>query len=319
MDKAVIQFGGALGYPQLTVPKSVEVHQDAAAFQQAAFNIPEGEPLPWGEEDFEAQSFPMILCRGYSTRDCSPAELLRALLALGWLQSERDLVPAVKGFCQTWGPLNTGYSLSVRRSSFFEEEDFGDDGWHDWSSEWEPVRAYWQHSRRVRALLNVANDLHQGQPGKVEDWALYYGQQTQDMEHLMGRSIQSYKRRVAAEISFWIRKAAVHPAVRWDDQGAFLELNQCEVGDEMTTSYTTSQILALHLAAVITSPKGLCRCSICGGVYNPKTRKPREGENRYCTGSGLDSGLDCEKKGHSSIVARRQREKRQKAIPPQLT
>lgn len=158
----------------------------------------------------------------------------------------------------------------------------------DWDG-WELLADWRWWSGQAQALLNIAARLHEGEPGRVEDWQRVYERQPRVdpkrwKRHVAGRAASSQRARYAAVVvrgerqqlarvlNEWALLGNVRPRFSWSSGGPSIELRADLFG-----------LIALQLLQAVAKTVGLAVCSGCGEGYG-LTQRPREGERRYCGG-----------------------------------
>jgi len=123
----------------------------------------------------------------------------------------------------------------------------------------------------MRAILNIAARLHEGEVGKPQDWRPLYDKVND------------------RPVPWWKRSVPVDRAVLSDVLGEWLNIAhvrlECHWSGEKPAIHIATQALfgalVVQLALAISRTDGLAVCSGCGLSYVP-SRRPRETKRRYC-------------------------------------
>jgi len=164
-------------------------------------------------------------------------------------------------------------------------------GWDEEnSSGWEPLQAWRNYARQIRAILKMAANLHHGKPcdpsdilafnqpdpEKAKEWLkMGVAEPRQEgrfhSEAAERERVSSHRALVANVINSWLWYGDVYPGLFWSEENPRLEL----------TGTGLFGALATQLVLAISRTGGLVFCSGCGAPYFPE-RRPREGERHYC-------------------------------------
>ncbi len=134
-------------------------------------------------------------------------------------------------------------------------------GWVDERCCWEPIEAWRLFAAQARGLLNIAAQLHDDQPGRLEDWQNIYYQRAC----------------VAVIVNEWLGWGNVRPVFEWPiDRSPDVKLG----------GGALFRALAVQLMLSISRTDGLAICSACGIPYVP-SRRPPQGRRNYCHECGI--------------------------------
>ena len=173
-----------------------------------------------------------------------------------FVRSSNASADRILNYARRFGPL--GYGSSSEK-----------DGWQS-----EPLDDWRKFGRRVRAILNISAQLHQGELGNSKDWDIIKRPgRGQDEITLDERLIADRH-----DICFHVNglTSNVRQMLRWSGRSPELML----VGSERVTSY-----IAIQLLLAVSRSKGLITCSSCGELYSPR-RRPAASKRRYCQDCG---------------------------------
>lgn len=162
-------------------------------------------------------------------------------------------IPAPQGAIHAWCTHLGRYS---------EESYLGEcDGW-------EPIAAWRHFASQFRALLNLAGELHRGEPGKAEDWQLAYGSR----KTVRGTgSVGQGQTVVSLFVERLLVMTGVRPHFSWRTGKPAMKLGAGGLFGA----------LAVQLALAISRTDGIAWCASCGSPFHP-TRMPRDGHRSYC-------------------------------------
>lgn len=147
----------------------------------------------------------------------------------------------------------------------------------------EPVPWWRLWSKRARATLAVATNLHQGKPGRESDWSLLAADEWPGRELglwflaegsvELGSDLATDREALGVKLDDWLRVAGARVAVGWDPEEArpFLDLGGTGL----------FQNVARELVLTVSKLDGLAVCDGCGNPYSPE-RKPRADRHNYC-------------------------------------
>ncbi len=130
----------------------------------------------------------------------------------------------------------------------------------------EPLGAWRYYARQARALLSLAGDLRAGEPGKGEDWEVFYG-----FPLSQNSSLSDRKWFVSLIVDEWLELGGVRPHLTWADRG-------CEIAFGSRTLFGT---LATQLLLTVATDGAIAICASCGRFFRP-VRHPRPGQQSYC-------------------------------------
>ncbi len=173
---------------------------------------------------------------------------------------------------------------------------------------WEPLVAWESFSRSARAVMNVAAQLHQGDPGNVEDWYMLIGHDstlerwTEERTRYMAAQEWrgTWRSRISSErwwvsnlVNFWLEDGDVRWQCTWEESDFALT----------TGVQSLYGAIVIQLALAVGRVEALATCSNCRTAYIP-SRKPVEGRRRYCS-SCQDAGVP-QRDATASLRGRRQ-------------
>jgi hypothetical protein len=186
----------------------------------------------------------------------------------------------VLGICEAHGePSSWGYdSCAMLRSPMLPHDQY-----------WEPIDSWRRYAREVGALLSLAADLEQGEPGEVGDWeaivgVLHRGWHGLDEASLVCEEVLNQPKLTVDDKRWCLTQAInerlkysdVRPEVVWDSGVRQLRLSAGGPGG-------LSGLLALQIAAAITSRDNLLKCYRCRKPYvRDDRRAPARGGRQYC-------------------------------------
>ena len=163
-----------------------------------------------------------------------------------------------------------------------------------------------QHWRRwsafAKAMLSIANKFQDGEPLSRENWAVLgwdappaEAKPRPPREHI--RSLERFAFVNGMNLTLW--SWDVRPQIRWSQDS--------ELRLEMGGRTLLSGIGALLLSAICRSDHPTL-CSACGSLY-PPSRKPRDGENRFCKKCGKRAARRLAQRRYIQNLKLRQKEK----------
>ena len=245
----------------------------------------------------------------------------------------------VLNFAKAWGPLGicrhgkpSGHDPDCWPLGTFQ-------GWDDEEGNpyWEPIEAWHRYSRQLDALLSVAVELQQGRPGRREDWDTMNGAEPYRTDLYRSHGLRGLRdeprhgqpgmtsRPGRVEVTYWAPPATATSA---EDQRLWLALaldkwliygevrpqshwlpTESSVGIRLAY-HGLPGVLAVQLAATLTSPRGLYRCVGCHRAFipAPAKRRPRRGTRPWCGRSP-----DCDRAAQQRDWARRNPRQRKEA------
>jgi hypothetical protein len=136
---------------------------------------------------------------------------------------------------------------------------------------WEPLEVWRRYSRQMRAFLNIAARLHEGDLGRLEDWRVLYYQVEDGPVPWWKRVTAADRRVVTLQLKEWLAIGRVELEPSWDEEPLALRLGVAGLFGA----------LAVQLALAISRTDGLAVCSGCGISYIP-SRRPKANRRRYC-------------------------------------
>lgn len=143
---------------------------------------------------------------------------------------------------------------------------------------WEPIERWLHFVRGARALLQIAAALHQGHPGKGDDWAIVYedfsDREGFDTIRQRPRSVEDDRDHFQLWVGEWLRWGRPAFSFSW-----------LEREPQVTVWAHTFGHLALQLVSSATRLHGLAWCIECGQAYLAN-RKPQAGRRNYCQECG---------------------------------
>jgi hypothetical protein len=170
---------------------------------------------------------------------------------------------------------------------------------------WEPTAKWFRLVRQARAVLNIAEQLSRGDRPREADWGeLHGGYLGTTLAERPEEPLPILGAEVAGVVSTWLKWADVVPRMIWGGQEAAF---QCVLEPAVPSLGESPpgfvfQLLALQLAAALTSPKGLYSCSECGMPFNPLKRRVRSDREAYCPSC---TSIDSEGRPKSKAAKRR--------------
>jgi hypothetical protein len=169
----------------------------------------------------------------------------------------------VYAFALKWGPLLL-CEHGAPSSHQWDCSWLGLDRWPLASGRaWEPLGPWYMLAQNAREILEGAADVHYRRISGEDAWF---------MRHT-----------VEEEASEWLKAAAVTPSLRWPEGDPAPYVTLTEGG--------LFGVLAIQLAAALTSPLGIYRCTTCGFPFTPAHRKRRMDQRRYCPSCSMDASL----------------------------
>jgi hypothetical protein len=147
----------------------------------------------------------------------------------------------------------------------------------------EPLARWFYYAGLARAMVAVAAELHQGVPGRREDWkAILVGRDSEDkIEPVIERLATSvpYGRLYLGQfVNQWLELGDVRPRLLWtvsSPEPRFL------------LQAPTFGLLGVQLMVAISRSHELVLCSGCARPYLREGRKAPRGRRNYCGGCGL--------------------------------
>jgi hypothetical protein len=150
-------------------------------------------------------------------------------------------------------------------------------------SGWEPIKIWRRLSRRARAMLYIAANLHQGRPGEPEDWDVctYLPREKRIALNPTTRTFD-YRRQVSQEkdwlgslVNNWLEVGGISVSFGWWRQGTYVSLD--------TGGGWLMGALAFQLMLAICRKDGFAFCRNCGNPFFPP-RRLRANAHYYCEG-----------------------------------
>jgi hypothetical protein len=152
-------------------------------------------------------------------------------------------------------------------------------------SEGEPIRAWRNHARFARALLNIAARLHEGEIGSDEDWKtlhfdeagfLGWDYATERRKAKKFPDIDHEKSLIADGVNtYWLGSGGVQPRVYWKASRPIITFECPKPYGKLFGN------LAIQLMMAMSQIDSLAICSVCGQSYMP-IRRPKNNQRRYC-------------------------------------
>ncbi|MBI2304633.1 MAG: hypothetical protein HYU86_07805 [Chloroflexi bacterium] len=161
--------------------------------------------------------------------------------------------------------------------------------WEGRSWYYDPIPQWFYSSRQARAILNLAAQLHQGEPTSKDDWAALY----QGNDYSMCEADRQW-RLLLNVVNGWLSLANARPCLVHNGQHVIFALGG-------GGTYTA---LAVQLMLAVTRSQDLILCSGCGHPYLREGRRPKSGQRNYCP--------DCHEKGVPARERKRAQRMRQR-------
>lgn len=143
---------------------------------------------------------------------------------------------------------------------------------------YDPVGVWRRFAALFRAMLNIAAQLHQGKPGRPEDWQIVAGPPlslaTAPLFQRRGLAVDRDKLVVALNVLLSIGR--VRPVVTWREGKWAIEFTG---GLRIMSSLFGALVYQLMLA--VTQTEGCAMCSNCAQSYFPE-RRPNPYRRNYC-------------------------------------
>lgn len=143
------------------------------------------------------------------------------------------------------------------------------------------VERYRQIGRFCRAILNIASSLHDGSPGRSEDWGLvapsinsvpsYIAGSWRPVQPTIAQRIIDEKEVLADLLDRWLRICGVRLCLDWN-------LSTPQLG--IAVGGMLPSVMA-SLALAVARANGISFCDECKRPFLPK-RQPSAGRRRYC-------------------------------------
>lgn len=164
---------------------------------------------------------------------------------------------------------------------------------------WEPLAMWRTYAQEVRSILNIAEQLHRGEVGKLEDWNLIRNWQSHMLMwgfallgddrvtvdnrlKALGRSERvGFERRVLSSIvrDNWIRPGGVELNFTWEAEEPAVEVGGVGLFGALAT----------QLMLAVGKTDSLVLCTSCNTPFMPE-RRPR-GPRSYCRACGRKDAL----------------------------
>jgi hypothetical protein len=239
----------------------------------------------------------------------SASDLVRCLPT--FIRLAEDAPEIVRNFALFWGVLEAcehdelmfAHCHPARREPYGEETH---------AVYWEPVETWRVYAREARAILRLGADLQLGKLGADEDWAcLAAAVRRTHHDPLIeydwslvwdhGEPSLAERRECLQDtVTRWLRNADASLQIFWRGRGWDLQLTS-RGGLRLPT------ILALQIAATLTSPRGIWRCDDCGEIIDMLSsprRRPQTGRQHFCAECGNGN------RGSKRLSARKKRAER---------
>ena len=145
---------------------------------------------------------------------------------------------------------------------------------------WEPLEIWRLFAKQMRAILNVAANIYQQKPGRLEDWTVIYSvpckpEKIELLLHWHERQaplwLEFEKHRLAKAWNWLLHLGNVRPCLSWTS-----EVVAWEFGGKGLFGN-----LAIQLVLAASRTEGLAKCSTCPNTYIPKYR-PAYNRSNYC-------------------------------------
>jgi hypothetical protein len=271
-----------LGGVELTMPEPLRapirlrVARDLRLVAEVEYGRTEPTPrLEWG---------------GVSERLVSPNEYRNCLRTFTKLDNAAPV--DIFDFAQQWGPLGICRHGQPVAGRGCPQRTYGPAGRPAY---WEPISEWLPWIRQAGAIRRLAVDIAQDHPRRAEDWAALKPEARQGhgdsyRRHMFvmifrdwGRPDKRQERMAIAEaVSNWFLYAGIRPTLQWNGEAY-------RAGLTLGEHHNLVSILALQLAAELTSPKGIWTCDWCGEIFTVlDRRRPARNRNRFCTACGAD-------------------------------
>jgi hypothetical protein len=208
---------------------------------------------------------------------------------------------AVEAFAQRWGVLSiceTHEQFSSRQEDACAPHIHGRGYARGWTGGkgpvyWEPLAAWWRYADQLRALINTVVALVREDRPAPDDWkivadAIRTGWHGSDRGAMLYRDLlrqsylgfDQYRRCVAFLLDGWLDHAGVRPRIEW-------RAGEPRVTLSLGGPSLLAGILAVQLAAVITSPLNMWHCDGCGDLYREVSHRPAAGRLHFCPECGV--------------------------------
>jgi len=237
-------------------------------------------------------------------------EVLSTFLQLGSATPE-----AILDFARTWGILRlckhglpATHSHSPHGSVYFGEDTayvferypycqpLGTSALDD-NEGYDPISGWRSISRMGKALVDIMAKLNRDELGSDDDWNVVYERSTMKR---IGKDIVQQRLDCVSVVNTWLRVADLRPQLVYDWNPFNHEWKDMKVADKprlregtyirFETDRFRGSSLFGHLACqlmTIALGHGVAVCSACGKMYGPRKRKPKYGQNNYCSKCGL--------------------------------
>jgi hypothetical protein len=156
----------------------------------------------------------------------------------------------------------------------------------------EPLDVWRAFSRRAGLVVNVAAHLNQGKLFDPQQWLQTVweldapGESLPPKQVLMGiyGTTSKQRSRLAMLVNEWLWLADVRPALLWNK-----EVNALQLNFGSPYSGTLFGALGIELMLAVSGQGDFATCSGCGQPYLRAKRRPKAGQENYCT--------DCNERG----------------------
>jgi hypothetical protein len=154
----------------------------------------------------------------------------------------------------------------------------------------EPLRTWWEVSRKACAFLNIAAALKLGRLGDSADWVVIHPHLGPEVFRRPFLGVGAARFWLGAELDRWIVRARIRPCLTWKED---VPVFSWQLGMKLPRPGPLFSQLVLQLLLTIGNADSLYFCSGCGLLYGrPKGyKKPNSGEANFCPVCGREEAL----------------------------
>lgn len=141
----------------------------------------------------------------------------------------------------------------------------------------EPCEAWRKYARQAQAILSLAAQLREGNPGPLQDWQVLRPKKLieewlTDKGSTKNQKVFEGRLQVSFELKTWLGLGNVGFAPYWGEADPIVLFGNRRLFGA----------LALQLLFTVSRTEGFAFCSSCGQCYPPEKRRPRPDQRRYC-------------------------------------